>query len=217
MNITCSEIDSERLAEVVGDVNCASIQNGVDIDYFKPMGNVRRENSLIFIGTMNWYPNVEAVEFVLNEIWSELRELYPDLTFDIVGGSPPDSIKRFDGVDGVKVHGFVDEIRPLFDSAHLYICPIMDGGGTKLKILDAMAMGKAIVAHPVACEGIDVTDRKNVVFCENKKEYVAAIDMLLKNDEQVVNLGENARKLAVENYSFTGIGKRLSDLLGKYA
>jgi len=213
LNITCSDMDTIRLQENVGKLECQSIPNGVDTDYFKPLGGQRRENSLIFIGTMNWYPNVEAVSFLIDKLWPKLKNLHPDASLDIIGSSPPPAISQHNGKNGIIIHGFVDDIRPLFDSSHLYICPITDGGGTKLKILDALAMGKAIVAHPVACEGINVINGESVMFCETESEFVAAIDRLLRDDDLVKKLGRNARELAVREYTFARIGERLSKSL----
>lgn len=212
LNITCSDMDVKRLQDVVGDIPTESIPNGVDTEFFKPLGYERRNKSLIFIGTMNWYPNVEAVEFIINSVWPNLRKLHPDASLDVIGASPPHSISQYDGENGIRIHGFVNDLKPLFDSAHIYICPITDGGGTKLKILDAMAMGKAIVAHPIACEGINVEDGKSVMFCRTFKEFVSTIDRLFNDDQLATMLGQNARELALREYTFRSIGKRLSDL-----
>jgi len=213
LNITCSDMDTIRLQGNVGNIECISIPNGVDTNFFKPLGSPRRKYSLIFIGTMNWYPNVEAVSFILERILPGLKKLNPDVSLDIIGSSPPQSILQHNGKNGVVIHGFVDDIRPYFDSAHIYICPITDGGGTKLKILDALAMGKAIVAHPVACEGINVVNGESVMLCETDAEFIAAIDKLLLDDDLVNKLGINARELAIREYTFAGIGKYMSNAL----
>jgi glycosyltransferase involved in cell wall biosynthesis len=113
-------------------------------------------------------------------------------------------------------HGFVDDILPYFKQAKCYVCPIKDGGGTKLKILDALSMGMAIVADPIACEGIDVTDRKDVVFAETPAQYLAAITEILSDQKFRETLQLNARNLAVEKYAFDNIGKELSLLFQKY-
>lgn len=214
INITCSKMDTERLFDVVGDVKCVDISNGVDINYFQPTQQQLRKNSLIFIGTMNWYPNIEAAEFLLSEIFPSLEEQNIDCSLDIIGASPPKSILKYkDMYNRVQIHGFVDDIRDLIDSAYLYVCPITDGGGTKLKILDAMAMGKAIVAHPIACEGIDLEDKISVYYCNSKEDYVQAIKYLFENPQLVEKLGRNARALAVKCYSFKMIGKHLAEIM----
>src|SRR5690606_2615275 len=133
--------------------------NGVDTQFFKPKGLDQEERTLIFVGTMNWYPNIEAVTYLCNEVMPLLRKLGDNITLKVIGANPPEDIKKFNlTTTDIKVLGFVDEIRDHIETATLYVCPIMDGGGTKLKILDALGMGKAIVAHRIASEGIDVRD-----------------------------------------------------------
>ena len=107
-------------------------QNGVDLEYFRAVGAHDGRRSLIFVGSLNWYPNVSAVEFLLKEIWPPLRQAIPDLTLEIVGSAPPRSLVELAAaLPGVTVHGFVDDVRPLMDAATLYVCPIRDGGGTE--------------------------------------------------------------------------------------
>ena len=213
LNITCSTDDSARLLEDSPGLLVDDIPNGVDLDYFHPIGCKQKRNSLIFAGGMSWYPNVAAIEFFAKNVWPELIKEQPDTQMTVVGRNPPTWLKDFaEGEDGFTVTGFVDDVRPYIDSAAVYVCPINDGGGTKLKVLDALAMGKALVAHPIACEGIEVTDGENVLFATTPKEYIDNI-ILLFSDEQLRNqLGEHGRKLIEEKYSFTSIGAKLSNL-----
>ena len=106
-------------------------------------------------------------------------------------------------------------VRPYLDRAAIYVCPITDGGGTKLKILDALAMGKAIVADPVACEGIEVTENKNVLFASSPRQYVEKIQFLLKNPDIRKEVGESARQLILKSYAYLNIGKKLSQIYEK--
>src|SRR5436190_927631 len=171
-HITCSEVDSARLRELMPDIEPVCIPNGVDVDYFAPLHGPAKRHSLIFVSTLTWYPNVDAVLFLLRDIWPALKALVPDVTLDIVGaGAPPSVVDLARQCDGVTLHGFVPDIRPLVDAAAIFVCPIRDGGGTKLKILDAFAMAKCVVAHPIACEGIDVADGVNVVLAESGADF----------------------------------------------
>jgi glycosyltransferase involved in cell wall biosynthesis len=159
---------------------------------------------------MNWYPNVEAILFLLREIWPLVRAKRPEATLDIVGAGAPDAITELAANSpGVTLYGYVPDFRPLIDSAALYVCPIRDGGGTKLKMLDALAMAKCIVAHPIACEGIDVTDGSNCIYAESPLDFADKIDQLLGDETQRAKLGEAARQLAVERYAFGNIGRQL--------
>jgi glycosyltransferase involved in cell wall biosynthesis len=212
--ITCSDLDSVRLAELLPQERIVSIPNGVDCDYFRPSAAPPRPGALAFIGTMNWYPNVDAMEYFLREIWPGLRSVAPHATLDIVGSNPPDSLVALAGRHaGVTVHGYVADVRPYIEQAAVLVCPIRDGGGTKLKVLDALASGKAMVAHPIACEGIDVRDGENIVLATEPGDWIAAIDRLLGDAAERERLGSAARALAVDRYSYGSIGARFRGLL----
>jgi glycosyltransferase involved in cell wall biosynthesis len=213
-HITCSELDSARFRECVPDANIVVIPNGVDCEFFTSANVPTRPNSLVFVGTMNWYPNVDAMMFFLGEVWPLLKRRVPAATLDIAGSNPPESLTRLAGsLADVRVHGYLPDVRPLIDSASVFICPIRDGGGTKLKILDAFAMGKCVIAHPVACEGIDVTDKTDVILASTPAEFVAEIARLLANDGARRAIGGAARRLVTEQYSFERIGERFNSAL----
>jgi glycosyltransferase involved in cell wall biosynthesis len=214
LNITCSSLDSARLKDLVPTAAVDDVPNGVDVGYFHPAGEVEVPGSLIFAGTLSWYPNRQAVDFIAKEIWPRLREQVPGSSVDIVGASPPAELVDLGRRDpAFRVHGFVDDVRPYLDRAAVYVCPITDGGGTKLKILDALAMGKAIVADPIACEGIDVTDGVDVVFASTPEDYVTAIERLLADPALRKRLGQNARLLAESKYAYSIIGEKLARLV----
>lgn len=213
-HITCSELDSIRLHEIVPDVNAVVIPNGVDCEFFTSAGAPTRAESLAFVGTMNWYPNIDAMQFFLREVWPGLKQSVPALSFDIAGSNPPASIVQLARtLPGVSVHGYLPDIRPMMDSAAVFVCPIRDGGGTKLKILDAFAMRKCVVAHPVACEGINVTPGKDVIFASTAEEFIAAISGLLEDAPRRAAIGAAARSLVENQYSFRAIGAQFSSVL----
>ena len=212
LNITCSDIDTERLLKLAPQSNVRTIPNGVDLEFFKSQGLPIHPNRLIFVGTMNWYPNIQAVLYIAEKLWPRLKQKHPGLACDIIGAEPPASIRALaDRLPDFHVHGFVDDVRPYIEAATIYVCPIRDGGGTKLKILDAMAMGKAVVAHPVACEGIYVKHDHNIMLAENETMFIEYIDHLLDADERREGLGRAARRLVEESYGYRAIGKQLSE------
>jgi glycosyltransferase involved in cell wall biosynthesis len=210
LNITCSSLDSQRLERVAPGVAVAEVPNGVDTEYFRPNGDFERPRSLVFAGNMSWYPNAAAMLFFAEKVWPALKAKLPGVTMDVIGGSPPQLLSTLAGRDrDFRVHGFVPDVRPYIGRSAVYVCPIMDGGGTKLKILDALAMGKAIVAHPIACEGIDVRDGRNVIFARQPDEFVENIVKLLESPELRMRLSVDARSLAESSYSYLFIGRRL--------
>jgi polysaccharide biosynthesis protein PslH len=213
-HITCSDLDGERLRAIAPGANTVTVPNGVDIEYFNSPRAEGATPSLIFVGSLNWYPNVDAVLYLLREIWPRAKSACPDLRLDIVGSAPPASIVALaQRLPGVTVHGFVHDVRPLMSAATLYICPIRDGGGTKLKILDAFAMQQCVIAHPIACEGIAVEAGRQVQLAESQEEFLAAIARLLQEPGARETMGRAARQLVVDHYSFSEIGKKLSAVL----
>jgi glycosyltransferase involved in cell wall biosynthesis len=214
LHITCSALDSQRLRVTMPEARIVCVPNGVDTEFFKPSGLAETPNSLIFVGTLSWYPNVDAVNYLLRDIWPRLEAALPATTLDIVGAGAPAALKELAARSaGVTLHGFVPEIRPMLERAALYVCPIRDGGGTKLKILDALAMEKCIIAHAVACEGIAVTSERDVVFAETPDEFVTQIQRLLADPDRRRALGVAARRLAIAQYSFDAIGADFTEVL----
>jgi polysaccharide biosynthesis protein PslH len=210
-HITCSDLDRMRLRLIAPEADIAVIPNGVDCDFFVSSSPPTRPNSLIFVGSMNWYPNVDAMLFFLGEIWPRLKARVAGATLDIVGSSPPQSLVRLArSLPDVVVHGYLADVRPLMDSAAVFACPIRDGGGTKLKLLDAFAMKKCVVAHPIACEGIEVTAGKDVILASTPEEFVAEIDRLLNDDKRRLAIGAAARQLVQDRYSFRSIGEQFN-------
>ncbi|NGX17084.1 glycosyltransferase [Wenzhouxiangella sp. XN24] len=212
-HLTCSELDAERLEEVAGPLNIRIVPNGVDLDYFQPNGNAQmRPNSLVFVGGLSWYPNASAVRGFLQEVWPVLTAARPDVRLTVVGAGVPPDMRRFSESDNrVKFPGFVDDIRPIVQESQAYICPIRDGGGTKLKMLDAMAMGKAIVAHPVACEGLSLTNELNVLHATSAGSFVSQICRVFDSDSLRAKLQENARAHVERHFCFNSIGDALAD------
>lgn len=211
LNITCSVMDSERLLLDSPGLQVGEIPNGVDISYFYPQESRQIPNSMVFAGGLSWYPNIAAMEYFAKDVWPGLVNVVPDARMTLIGRNPPEWIKDFAANNkNFEVTGFVDDVRPYLDQASVYVCPIADGGGTKLKILDALAMGKAIVAHPVACEGIDVVNGKHVIFADTPAEYIESIKMLFNDNELRRFLGKNGRELIETTYDFVKIGEKLS-------
>lgn len=216
-NFTCSDVDTQRLLELSPESKVHTVPNGVDTQFFIPDDGTQKRDRLIFIGTLSWYPNIEAVKFIAEHIWPLVKEKFPNVVVDIIGANPPEELVKLSQQDErFNVHGFVDDIRSFLYQAKCYVCPIKDGGGTKLKIVDALSIGMAIVADEIACEGINVTPERDVLFAETGEQYLAQITRILEQDELREKLQHNARELALNEYSYDAIGKQLADLFDHY-
>jgi len=211
IHVTCSEVDSDRLRSIAPHPRVVSVPNGVDIAYFTPGATPPIANTFVFVGTMDWYPNVDAMRFFVGEVWPALKARIQDATMGVVGGNPPAWLRDAAAADpALRVYGFVDDVRPYLEGARIYVCPIRDGGGTKLKMLDAMAMARPIVAHPLAAEGLDVVDGEHVVFATTPADFIDAIPRLLEDKAHLAALGRAGRALVVGRYSFAMLGRELA-------
>lgn len=210
VHFTVSEVDRERLLELVPGLRAEVIANGVDVDYFRPSGEAQTPGNLVMASGMNWFPNRDAVLYMCDEIWPRLCARMPALTWTVVGSSPPQRLLDLAANDSrITVTGFVDDVRPYLDRAEIYLCPMRDGGGTRLKILDALSMSKPIVSTTMGCEGIDVTPDLDVLLADTPEAFVRQISRLRSDARLRQTMSHAARKLAVEKYSWPVIGKNL--------
>jgi len=210
VNLTVSELDAARLREIAPAARTCVIENGVDVDYFRPGVTGQSDTGgLVFAGTLNWYPNQEAVRYFLREVWPALLQDDPRRHVTFVGRDPPAELQEAARDRRVLVTGRVEDVRPYLDAAAIYVCPIRDGGGTRLKILDAFAMAKPLVATALAVEGLDVEDGRHYLRAETPGEFVAQIRRLEGDAPLRKRLGQAARDLVVGRYAWDAIGRKL--------
>jgi sugar transferase (PEP-CTERM/EpsH1 system associated) len=209
VNIVVSKTDGATLAGMVPNVRTAVVANGVDVDYFSP--NPSAETiALIYAGGMNMFANRDAVLYFLKEIWPSIRARVPTVRFFAVGQDPPPELNAIAARDpNVIVTGKVADIRPFVHQAAVYVVPLRVGGGTRLKVLDAMALGKAMVSTSIGCEGIDVRRGEHLEIADTPQTFADATIRLLEDREQRRALGEAARSLVVERYAWSVIGRHL--------
>lgn len=213
INVVVSDLDKERLQSFLPGLETEVVSNGVDIDYFQPQKINSFPHDIIFSASMDWYPNEDAVMYFLKDIWPSVKKKYPDATFTIVGRNPSNQIKILTNDDSsLNLTGYVDDVRPFIDKAGVYVCPIRDGGGTKLKLLDAMAMGKAIVTTSLGAEGLEVKDEKHVLISDNATHFASQIFRLFETPGLKEHLGKNARQLVIDKYSWEIIGRKLNNI-----
>ena len=206
--LTCSEDDAVRLRNLVPECRVSIIPNGVDLEFFRPgVYEEERPESMVFVGHMNWFPNRDGIMYLMSEILPLLADR-PGLSLEVIGRnqmlSVPESLS-----DRVSFTGFVDDLRPLVQQAAVFVVPLRAGSGTRLKILEAMAMGKAIVSTRVGAEGIGLVDGRHVLLADTPDEFAGAVRRLLDNPGLRQSLGRQARGLVEQCYGWTAIGQRL--------
>jgi glycosyltransferase involved in cell wall biosynthesis len=157
---------------------------------------------VVFFGLLSYIPNVDGVIHFVNDIWPRIAESHPEARCKIIGGGPPPSLLELAGLK-VELTGFVDDLRPHLAAASVVVVPLRMGGGTRLKIVEAMAMGKAIVSTTLGAEGIDATTGRDLLIEDGSEAFANAVNSLLSDPERAARIGRSARQLAVERYSWS--------------
>lgn len=214
LNIVMSEPDGAALTRLAPGVHTAVVPNGVDTEYFTPRSEGEHP-ALIYGGGMNMFANRDAVMFFLDEIWPRVAAAHPTVRFFAVGQDPPPELLARAAADArVVVTGYVKDIREHIGPASVYVVPLRVGGGTRLKVLDAMAMGKAMVSTSVGCEGIGITPGTHLLIADAPEAFADTVNGLLADAARRRALGAAARALVEREYAWPAIGETL---MGAYA
>jgi glycosyltransferase involved in cell wall biosynthesis len=209
LNIMTSELDAERLRALSSGSRTIVIPNGVDTDYFQPQSpDAVLAGRVAFLGPTYMFPNRDAVEFFLADAWPIVQQHCPESTFHLIGKNSSEDKVRFESHRGVTCNGHVPDIRPHLAEAAVSIVPIRVGGGTRLKILDAWSMGKAVVSTSVGCEGLEVVDGRNILIRDEPEKFAAAVVQVLRDYDLRERLGNEARKTAEERYAWRVVGRK---------
>ena len=178
--------------------------NGVDVEYFQPSPEPVDLNSLVFTGLISYRPNTDAVLFFVHEVLPHIVKARPEAVFSIVGMGPPDEVLRLAGPN-VKVTGEVPDVRPYIQNASIFVVPLRMGSGTRLKVLEGLAMGKPMVSTRLGCEGIEVRDGEHLLMEDDPQAFAQAVVRLMEDRELSARLGTAGRALVEQNYSWESI------------
>lgn len=211
--VAVSEPEASEITSINAGLSVRVVENGVDLDYFTPSPDEHQGESLVFVGAMHWRPNQDAVQYFVDEILPLVRNLRPDVSITVVGQGPPPHIQKLDALPGVHIVGRVDDVRPYVDSATVYVVPLRIGGGTRLKILEALAMNKAIVSTSVGAEGLNVIDGTHIMIADTAPDFADRIERLLADAALRKKLGEEGRKLVGERYRWETLAGKLEQYL----
>jgi polysaccharide biosynthesis protein PslH len=210
VNVMTSERDAERLRALAPDARTSAVPNGVDTDYFRPTSAGELvQGRAAFLGPTYMFPNRDAVDFFLADVWPTVRTACPESTFHLIGKNSVEEKLRFESHPGVRCEGYVPDIRPSFAATECSVVPLRVGGGTRLKILDAWSMGKAVVSTSVGCEGLEAVDGRNILIRDDPEKFSAAVIQVLRDHDLRERLGHEARKTAEERYAWRVVGGKL--------
>jgi sugar transferase (PEP-CTERM/EpsH1 system associated) len=192
--VTVSAEDRELMQREYGAARVYDVPTGVDTDFFRPVGSERRiPNSLVFTGSMDWLPNEDAIRYFTEQILPLVKKQLPDVTLTVVGRNPYPALIDLSKQDvSITVTGRVDDVRPYIDQAAAYIVPLRIGGGTRLKIYEAMAMEKAIVSTTVGAEGLPLQNGEELLLEDKPEAFASAVVRVLTDETLNRNLGTRA-------------------------
>lgn len=210
VNVMVSDEDAAILRGIAPGCRTVTVPNGVDTDEFSPSPSPGAERGCVFVGGTSWFPNLDALDFWCDEILPSLRALRPDVDAGVwVGQASPEEQAEYRRRAGVTLTGHVADVRPHMRDAAVFVVPLRVGGGTRLKILNAWAMGTPIVSTSVGCEGLEARDGENILVADTPEAFAAAVHRLLGDPELRRRLGAAGRDTAERVYSWDVIGAEM--------
>jgi GT2 family glycosyltransferase/glycosyltransferase involved in cell wall biosynthesis len=209
--LTMSDDDKATLGRYVDTGHVTTIPNGVDCAHFAFTPDGREPESILFVGFFRHEPNVEAVRYFCRDVLPIVQRARP-VHFRIVGAYPPEVVRRLAEIPGVEVTGQVDEIAPCYRRAAVFVAPVLQGSGTRLKILEAMASGCPVVSTTIGAEGLGAADGREILIADPPEAMAAAIVRVLGDAELAGRLAHAARAFVVARYDWNTISARLLDV-----
>ncbi|MGH0037029.1 MAG: glycosyltransferase [Myxococcota bacterium] len=219
LNVMVSEDDRRVIERLAPGGRYCVVPNGVDVEEFAP--GEGRDEGLAYVGGTNWFPNLDALDHFCEDIQPHLRAAGAEFPVHWVGSATAEQQAHYRERHGVELTGYVDDVRPYMRDSFCNIVPLRSGGGTRLKILNSWAMGKAVVSTSVGCEGLEARDGENILVRDDPRAFAEAILALSRDAALRRRLGAAARRTAEETYSWEGVGQAMNqrylELIGRGA
>jgi len=212
--LAVSETDRDAFAPFVESGKLTVIPTGVDVEYFQPMPVEETANSLVFTGSMDWLPNEDAILHFVDAILPLIKQQCPDVSLEVVGRSPSRKLQALaEREKSMRLTGWVEDIRPFVARGSICIVPLRIGGGTRLKIFEAMAMSKAVVSTSVGAEGLPVRSGENILLADTPTDFAHSVISLLRDPSERKRLSTSARALVQEKYSWPKVAESFARTL----
>lgn len=210
VNTMVSALDGQSLHSICPTAHVHVVENGTDTSYFVPNPDGIEPNSLVFAGSMNWYPNISGLRFFRERIWPRLKTAVPGLRLYLAGFSPGAEMKQWAAAEpALTLVANPPDIRPWIARGSVFVCPIVDGGGTRLKLLDAMSAGKAIVSTKIGAEGLNLEHGTHALIAASEDDFVESTIAVLRSPDLRQSLARNARAFVEQTFSWEIIGRSL--------
>jgi len=205
LTLAVSEADRVLLAAIAPGARVSAIPTGVDTDYFAPAGVPETAGHVVFTGSMDWYPNEDAVLYFIDAILPSIRREAPDVVLTVAGRNPTARLRAAAEGAGVRVTGTVEDVRPYLARAAVCVVPLRVGGGTRLKIFEALAMGKAVVSTSVGAEGLPLIAGEHFLRADDPADFAHAVVRLLRDRDLRRRLGLTGRRLVEARYAWAQV------------
>jgi polysaccharide biosynthesis protein PslH len=212
--ISVSEADADAMRRVYGAARVFPVPTGVDLEYFARPAPGPKLADLVFLGSMDWMPNIDGAAWFVREVLPLIRQRRPDCSLAIVGRRPSSEVSKLAEQDArLAVTGTVPDVRPWLFGSLASIVPLRIGGGTRLKIYEAMAARVPVVSTAIGAEGLDVADGQNIHLADTPEAFAARCLGLLDSDAERDRLASNAWNLVASNYSWDAVTRGMERLL----
>jgi glycosyltransferase involved in cell wall biosynthesis len=203
-----SDEDRRRMLALGMKKPMRTVSFGIDLNDYPFDENATSELALFHLGAMDWGPNLEGILWFLTAIWPSIHAKHPTLKMYLAGRNMSDEIERMQ-LPNVVVVGEVEHAIAFMRSKAVMVVPLLSAGGIRVKIIEGLALGRAVISTTLGAEGLDCTDGKNILLADRPEEWVAAVDRLMEQPEEIRQLGLNGRKHAMEHFELNEITSRL--------
>ena len=212
--IAVSKEDREQMKSEYGVENVFDVPTGVDTEFFRPSGAAKTvPHNLVFTGSMDWLPNEDAIRYFTEQIMPRIKSRIPDATLTVVGRNPYPSLLELAKSDkSIIVTGRVADVRPYIERADAYVVPLRVGGGTRLKIFEAMAMEKPIVSTTIGAEGLPVTDGSELLLADTPDDFAAAVVRVLHEKTFAREMARRAATLVRDEFGWQKVAERFANI-----
>ena len=217
--VAVSEEDKNYLKKFNTNCDYYVVPNGVDLDFYQRRGQSPERNTLLWVGSMGDPYNCKGIEYFVEEVFPGVLERYPDVRWNVVGKEPPKVLKdaAIAHPENIFLFGYVDDVRSYYEQSDVLVVPLLSGSGTKLKVIEGMAMSMPIVTTTIGAEGLELTDGSDVYIADDSLSFVNAVGKLLDSPDLRVKFSTNVRNIAECHYGWDAIGKGMVDVYNKTA
>lgn len=217
--VTVSPLELDEVRRRFPKLNTSLVDNGVDTAYFAPGSEPEESDLITFCGSMDWRPNQDAIQYMIEEIMPRLRQLIEPVRLLVVGRQPPEWLVALGHKHGVEFTGSVEDVRPYVRRSALSVVPLRIGGGSRLKILEALSMKKAVVSTTLGAEGLALTPDEHITIADQPDQFARAVADLLKDKAKRQKLAEAGHRQVAQRYRWDSLAKLqagfLESLIGR--